>query len=137
MHQACETSLGRGIDACRFMEGSGIEAVWQVHLPPGARHEVRIRFKDRVTQVTSKESTLRLPWKEIVGSDIWFREHDGPVQLLSTTYSRGGEKTLGLATAHLIILKPGYNPVPVNAPVQAEKLCRLKFVFDSTRIECE
>lgn len=132
---ACETSMGRGVDVCRFVEGSKIESSLKIYLPQAERHEIRVRFQDQVKSFSSQGDSFELVWKDVVGADLWDRRFDGPIQIVVTSDLKG-KKIRSLGHAFLIILKKGYNPGPLNGKPNSIKYCELKFNGDSTAWEC-
>lgn len=117
---ACESSLGRGIDICRFVEGSEIKSKLAVVLPwntdTAISGTVRIRYKDTLRMVMVKDAVLELDWRDILGSHVWKEEHDGPVQISATLkfHNFNHEQTIKvLGYVYLIVLKQGYSPLPL------------------------
>lgn len=132
---ACETSMGRGVDVCRFIEGSKIESRLKIYLPKAQGHEIRVRFQDQVKSFSSQGESFELIWKDIVGADVWDRRFDGPIQVLVTS-TVGDRKIRSMGHAFLIVLKKGYNPGLINGKTSDTKYCELKFNGDATAWEC-
>lgn len=120
IHGICKKSPGAGVDMCRVIEGSKIEATWTIYLPWDSSviaANVRVRFKDKVSTFTSYESILEIPLKEVVGEEVWNQKHDGPIQAIATLeLEPGGPKRYvqALGYAYVVVLSPGYSPLPFN-----------------------
>lgn len=77
--------------------------------------ELRIRRGDQVKVYPLTDYFIDVPWKDIFGTD-WQSADAGLVQALGTvTYSDHIIQMLGYA--FIVILKPGYDPTPVDSSV--------------------
>ena len=67
-----------------------------------------------------------LPWSEFFNSQNWSTEHDGLVQIIATTK---GESyyTSALGYVYIIVLKPGYNPLPLLKKEERGSVCKIVY----------
>lgn len=118
---ACETAPSRGMDVCRFVEGSSITSKWTLIMPweHSTRGTVRVRYRDRVMSYEVSGPTLDIYWADVMGAKVWQREHDGLVQALGevtfTDWNGSVVSTKVLGYAYVIILKPGYTPLYIDS----------------------
>lgn len=133
---ACETAPSRGLDICRYVEGSKIESKWTIIMPweHSTTGTVRIRYRDTVKIYDVSGPVLDIYWSDIVGSQTWTPAQDGLVQALGTVqftdWNGAVVTTKVLGYAYLVILKPGYTPLNIDSNnVQAMKTTRCELIY--------
>ncbi len=143
---ACEMSIGRGVDVCRFVQGSKIESKLTVVLPWNHQHAingtVRVRYKDQVRIYEVKGPVFELAYRDLLGADSWELDHDGPIQIVGNlNFMNGSEQQRIRLFGYIFaaVLKPGHNPFPVNPgrPFM-ETTCKIKYnELGDSRLTCE
>lgn len=143
---ACETAPSRGLDICRYVEGSKIEGKWTLIMPweHSTRGTVRIRYRDRVMSYEVSGPTIDIYWSDVVGSKIWQRQHDGLIQALGevtfTDWNGAVVTTKVLGYAYIVILKPGYTPLYIDSgEVHPFKTTRCVVIYSEkgrSQIQC-
>lgn len=141
----CETSLSRGVDVCRFVEGSSVESeinFWLPTIEGEAQGEVRVRYRDQVRAFSVNSSKVIIPWKEITGEDYWQLKDEGLVQISGSVKFREGSvvrviRVLGYAYA--IVLKQGYSPFVISSePSIFNQTCRMEYDADgASYLRCD
>ena len=134
IHGACSNAPNHGVDVCRVVEGSPIEAEWNIFLPwaPDAvSADIRVRFKDRVQTFSFADRFVTIPLKDVIGEETWKLSHDGPIQAVATikfTDGPGDKFVQLLGYAYVIVLKKGYKPLGLQSEEGFGKLnCVMEF----------
>lgn len=140
----CETLPGRGMDICRVVEGAQVAEEITVVIPKvkAVSGELRVRYKGVVKSYAITETITRIPWKDLLGHSNYEREDEGPASLIGSLRLKmdDGERfTDLLGYAYLVVLGPGYSPMPIDSDSAAfGTTCRIQ-VSTSGRsaLECE
>lgn len=135
VQSACEAAPSRGIDICRFKEGSPITQKLKIVAPNDnavLESRIRVRFRDRVLERTWPRGLVEISYTELLGENVWSDNLDGPVQVLATFKYRdqkGVEKFVdALGLSFLIVLPDGYDPLPIDSGVAAfTQSCRIEY----------
>lgn len=147
VHAATEGPPQVGIHALRFKKGDKIDEVWRLFFPVHSAvkgGEVVIYFKNQTAKpYPIKGSVVEIPWKEVVGNDTWMPEHDGLASALAVieyTNAEGIEETIKMrGDARLIMLEPGYDPMPFGSPsAMTETVCKIQYsTAGRTAVKCD
>lgn len=115
VQSACSTVPSKGLDICRFRDGDPITSSWTLYLPwteDAIDTEVRIKFGDTVRTYKGTDFSMSFNWSEFFGPN-WSKKDAGLVQALVTVkYKDRVVQALGYT--FIVILKPGYDPVPTS-----------------------
>jgi hypothetical protein len=132
----CSAMPGQGADICRFVEGSPIASAWTFVLPTSKyllSANLRIRYRDRVIPVSAPNGgPIVIKWADIVGHSTWLASDDGLAQVTGTLQFKSpnstAEYTDVLGIALLVILAPGYTPMPIDSGHQAtSNVCTIEY----------
>lgn len=143
---ACEASISRGVDVCRFVEGSKIESGLRIVLPWNQKYAIggtaRVRYKDQVRIYELSGDVFELSYRDLMGEDTWQLHHDGPIQLVVTLRFMNGatEQRLRMfGYVFAVVLRPGYNPYPVLPGREFSKTrCEIAYnELGESRFSCE
>lgn len=134
VHSACKAAPSQGLDICRVLEGSTIREEWDLIVPHPDKFisgEVRIRIRDTVKTYPVTDNVVKIPWKEVLGHEIWLAEDDGPVQALGSFQYKGPQGPVWvdiLGIAFLVVLKQGYSPMPIDSGVEmSDTKCTVQY----------
>lgn len=123
VHSACSSAPSQGLDICRVVQGAAISQSWIMILPvrKGLRSgEVRVRYKDQLKTYAINPDTavFILPWREIIGHDVWELSDEAPAQALAKLeYENFPGLTFVdiMGVAFVVVLKRGYSPMPIDS----------------------
>lgn len=135
IHSACESVPGRGVDVCRVKEGQPIEASWILIIPEGRRilgGEIKVFWKDIVKSYAVAGSVVTIPWKDIIGQEVWDMEHRSQALALGEIRyktNEGLEETVAVrGQAVILVLKDGYSPLPIDSGLAAfSTTCKVEY----------
>lgn len=126
---ACDAMASRGGDICRMKEGQDVGGAWHLVLPVGGAvtgGELYVYFKDGASKSYAiKSNVVDVPWVDLVGPGQWSTDQGGVVLAKGEVRwnDNGGieQTTALLGEAILIVLKKGYEPLPVDSGLEAFK----------------
>jgi hypothetical protein len=132
---ACEAMPGRGADICRVKEGTTVSSGWRLIVPTGDKilgGEVTIYYKDFSKSYGVTDKVIEVPWRDLVTDHTWKESHDGiAVAIAQIRYvDPGGIEKIMRARGMAIInvLKPGYDPMPIDSGFAAWKTeCKVEY----------
>jgi hypothetical protein len=136
MSGGCSAMPGQGADICRFVEGSPIASSWTFVLPTSKyllSANLRIRYRDRVMSIGAPNgNVISIKWADIVGHSTWLASDDGLAQVTGTLQFKSPNSTAEyadvLGIALLVILSPGYSPMPIDSGHQAtSNVCTIEY----------
>jgi hypothetical protein len=136
MISACENVPARGLDICRVKAGQKIESVWRIIVPVDDRAflggEITVYYKDISRSYSVTQSIVEIPWKDFIGEASWSESHGGVALALAQIRYRTPEGIEQLwwarGEALLVVLKPGYDPMPVDSGFSTwGTTCRIEY----------
>jgi hypothetical protein len=93
-------------------------------LPSGAHiisAEVAVYFKDTSKTFSLQGPVLEVPLKDLVGHEFWQKDDTGAATALATVKFKAEDGTERVAVAEglaiILVLKPGYDPLPLDSQV--------------------
>jgi hypothetical protein len=103
--------------------------------------EITVRYKGTKKSYAVTENTVVIPWKEITGHDVWLAADDGIAQATGAVKFKGptGEEWADvLGIAFVIVLQPGYTPLPIDSgDAQWSATCAVRYTTKGrSAIEC-
>lgn len=133
----CSPIPAKGMDICRFHNGSPVTSLWTLYVPWGAdavSGEARIKFGDKVKTYPIIDFQVLIPWTDIVGT-TWNKA--GLVQALVTVKTKT-KVIQALGYAFIVILKEGYDPQPTSSNTSILfKTCDIEYTSAGrSRVTC-
>ena len=124
---ACESVPGGGMDVCRVKAGTEIDSVWTLYLPMKGKSvlggEVDVYYRDVHRQYPILASVVQIPWKELLGSDVWLRAHDGEALALALVRWKTPEGLEEIVQfrgiAKIVVTPEGYTRLPMDSGLSA------------------
>lgn len=142
----CSSLPAQGADVCRFIEGTPIESSWRLVLPSGkfvSGGEVTVYWKDIQKTFAVTGPVLEIPLRDLMGHDTWDSDDTDAATALAQIKVKAVDGTerqiLAEGLAVIIVLKPGYSPLPISSSDQAfGGDCALSYTTSGrTSLSCE
>lgn len=147
---SCQIIPAGGLDICRVIEGSAIESSWVIMVPSAKEvldGEIIIRYKDvsKSYSVSGGQEQVEIPFKDIVRAQAWSRDHFGDVLALGHLRFKDSNGTIrvvgAMGMAKIVVLKPGYSPLPLNSSFgiwEREFKCTTEYSTSGrSQVECK
>lgn len=134
---ACSPIPTKGMDICRVHSGDPITSSWTLYVPwssDSVSGEARIKYGDKTFTYKIADFSVDIPWTDIFG-EYWGKA--GLVQALVTIKTKT-RVVQALGYAFIVILKPGYDPVPMSSfGAITTKKCDIEYMSSGrSRILC-
>lgn len=118
----CASLPAQGADICRFHESTPIESVWRLVMPSGplvVNGEVTVYWRDVSKTFAVSGPVLEIPLKDLIGHAVWASGDSDAATAIGSVNVKAVDGTTrqilfeGLAV--IIVLKAGYDPLPVSS----------------------
>jgi hypothetical protein len=144
---ACQGTPVAGFDACRVKEGQAVDSVWRLFFPVPSGNvtggEVQVNFKDVVKSYAITGPLLEIPWADFFEDKVWRLSYNGIALALAVVRYKdkeGIEETVrARGEARVLVLKEGYDPMPIGSPFGTFKTkCVIEYsTAGRSAVKCE
>lgn len=111
-----------GYDVCRFIEGATISSSWKIIVPNGGSvvgNQIIVYFKDIQKTYSATDSTITIPFADILQSTVWSKDLDGEVTALALIQYKDNSGIIqtshAMGIARLLILPSSYSVLPLDS----------------------
>lgn len=144
----CAAIPVQGADLCRFKEGSQIASSWRIVVPSSkyiVGGQVTVYFKDTTKTYPLTGNIIEIPLRDLIGHDRWQKSDSRVATALAEIRWKDADGVLRTGRAEgvamLIVLKSGYDPMPIDSGVHTwSKDFKCKVQYSSagrSAVECK